>query len=376
MIVPFVYLSLFVLECASAAAVTSEHQIKFSMGSCSNKAANASPTKRIRRPVPHIMNSALVPVTKVVEAENVRVLDSSEETDETDDLQISSINKRLKHRLKAKRDESPVTAFALNDYDAKRKRKNDFVGAMNMEKADFCGISDIDSFVSPFAPVTLEDCEGDDEKAEERKLIWAERVDEDEVIEKLPFIQLARSQSDFDDSDFEYMSGLKRGHKRRSDEVFEEYNLDDAETETKLDGSESESEGEQVEFFKLANEERGTTNSLVSPSGSLATAFSPQNFRNLTPSCRLTPLPIRVSPLGLMTRSTPSVNLAAMSPTFKESGEEVKESMATVDDEEDYGLLNGDDDGSYDSELEKAFEGFGFYIDEQGKPVDQEDLDK
>ena len=88
------------------------------------------------------------------------MLDSSDDTDETDDLQISSINKRLKYRLKAKRDESPVTAFALNDYDAKRKRKNDFVGAMNMEKADFCGISDIDSFVSPFAPVTLEDCEG------------------------------------------------------------------------------------------------------------------------------------------------------------------------------------------------------------------------
>ena len=375
MIVPFVYLSLLLLECASTASVTSEPQIKFSMGSCSSKAVNAIPTKRIRRPVPHGIHSAPVTVKKVVVAENVRALESSDDTDETDDLQISSANLRLKYRLKSKRDESPVTAFALNDYDAKRKRKNDFVGEMNMEMADFCGISDIDSFVSPFAPVTLEDCEGYDEKDEKRKLIWAQGGDEDEVNDKLPYIKLARSQSDFG-SDLEYMCGLKRGHKRRSDEVFEEYNLDIP--ETKLDGSESESEseseGEKVEFFKLANEERGTVNSLESPLGSITT-FSPQTFGKLTPSCRLTPLPIRGSPFGLMTRSTTSVNLAAMSPTLKESGEEAKEFMASVDEEEDYGLLN-DDDGSYDSELEKAFEGFGFYIDEQGKPVDQEDLDK
>lgn len=263
-------------------------------------------------------------------------------------------SKPIKKRERKERENniSMVSSYLNNP---KRKRRDNFA-PQNYINEEFESLLDASktSFNSPFSPVAIDETE---EISRDGLIKGFANNEDDEDFDLAPFLEMEKIEFNSEKVfSFALNAALEESALEKEEEFYSDNEL------------ESDWDNENVEFFRLANEERGTEN-LYSPNSLASLNFSPQNFSSSTPLTILTsPSMIRSSPLraspfpdsaspffsaGGITRSPTSGNLAALkrseSPEFKNDDD------------------NEDEEG-YDSELERAFSGFGFFVDfKEGK---------
>lgn len=230
--------------------------------------------------------------------------------------------------------------------DSKRKRQNE-IAQIFME-------SHLE--MATFAATAVSNDEAETEGISRSGLIARFSMKEfDDDFDLAPFLEMEKRQQRLSEEIFTY--AVKKAGEAKEEEEVERGDYD-------LDNDEDE-EDEHIELFKLAHEERDFDH-LQSPGDSLAVHFSPPKFVSTTTpasgSLRFSPEAVRAFSCIGMTRSPTSENLAALSLILPVRIRSDSVELQGDDDDEEGKRENSDDQG-YESELDRAFSGFGFFVD-------------